>query len=163
MSTPPDSPDFERRTGQIAARDTEVRTIERTTSGTLINGENEVETFTPPSGTLWELQGVSFQAFLTGGSGDHTFRLTPDIGNLADVIEYSFPGSEDLFVQFNEAENAGAASNLYPGSPSARVENIRSVVVDEDTPLELAYENNTGQDQPLGRFYFLSVIQRRVE
>jgi hypothetical protein len=142
-------------------RDIDLVEKSRVKSSSIADNSLEEENFTPPAGTIWEIQQVSFSVNGVGSSGSHIFTVSPSFGLVRDNLEYQFPAGTDINVPATIAESQGGATDVYPSTEIAQLDTVQSITVDEGSSLELSYFNAQGTSTSEQRTYAL--IAKQIE
>jgi len=142
-------------------RDVETVQKSRIKTTSIADNSLEEENFTPPAGTIWEIQQVSFSVNGVGSSGSHLFTASPSFGLVRDSLEYQYPAGTDINVPATIAENQGGATDVYPSTEIAQLNTVQSITVDEGSSLELSYFNAQGTSTSEQRKY--AFIAKQIE
>jgi len=142
-------------------RDVETVQKSRVKTSSIADNSLEEENFTPPAGTIWEIQQVSFSVNGVGSSGSHIFTASPSFGLVRDSLEYQYPAGTDINVPATIAENQGGATDVYPSTEIAQLNTVQSITVDEGSSLELSYFNAQGTSTSEQRKY--AFIAKQIE
>jgi len=142
-------------------RDVETVQKSRIKTSSIADNSLEEENFTPPAGTIWEIQQVSFSVNGVGSSGSHLFTASPSFGLVRDSLEYQYPAGTDINVPATIAENQGGATDVYPSTEIAQLNTVQSITVDEGSSLELSYFNAQGTSTSEQRKY--AFIAKQIE
>jgi len=142
-------------------RDVETVQKSRVKTSSIADNSLEEENFTPPAGTIWEIQQVSFSVNGVGSSGSHLFTASPSFGLVRDSLEYQYPAGTDINVPATIAENQGGATDVYPSTEIAQLNTVQSITVDEGSSLELSYFNAQGTSTSEQRKY--AFIAKQIE
>jgi|APHM01.1.fsa_nt_gi hypothetical protein len=140
----------------------EVVKIDKDRTANLPDLSDDAVTFTPPPDTVFENLSVFAQALTTGGGGNHAIKVSVTGTNDLLAVQGAFPGTNTIELALNTFFAPGNAINLFPDNPQSRIANIQGLIVDENNPLEIRYQNRTGQANTATRDYSLFATRRDI-
>jgi hypothetical protein len=143
-------------------RSRDIKVLTRQNTGSISNFSRESESFSPPSGAVFEVRAVSFNVANPGGNGNHTFEIFGAGSLFGSAVEGEFPGSSEVVMDNSIFRSQASASFLFPGSESAQASTVRNLGADSATDITLQYSNRTGSSHSLTRSYQLVVDEIQV-
>jgi hypothetical protein len=143
-------------------RSRDIKVLTRQNTGSIGNFDRESESFSPSSGSVFEVRAISFNVADPGGSGNHTLQIFGPGSLFGAAIEGQFPGTTEVVMDNSIFRNQPSASTLFPSSESAQASTVRNLGADSTTDITLEYENGTGSSHSLTRSYQVVVDEIQV-
>jgi hypothetical protein len=142
-----DAPDFapDRRSTVVTEQSIERQEFSVAQFQGIPNGDTETLTLDPGTGKLLEVTALRVVVNGNAGSGDHTFRVRNDPGQIIDSIELTQPASEPIQFEGVAPRRPSSATTVFPSDLGALAQAVRALRATSADPVELTYLNNTGQ------------------
>jgi hypothetical protein len=160
-----DAPDFapDRRSTVISRQEKELSTASVEVTSPIPTGETIRRDISVSVGAFADLRGVKFDVAPPGGSGVHRFRLETPTDPVFPLVEVEANASDPIRFAFFDVLAPSAPTSVFPSSSSARVESIRGVTFDDDSPVTLVYTNESGVLQSNPRTFAARIVETVVE
>jgi hypothetical protein len=143
-------------------RSRDIKVLTRQNTGSIGNFSRESESFSPPSGAVFEVRAISFNVADPGGGGIHRLEIFGAGTLFGSAIEGEFPGTSEVVMDNSVFRNRPQSNVLFPGSEAAQANTVRNLGADSTTDITLEYSNQTGSGHSLTRSYQVVVDEIQV-